>query len=260
MGSCGISFNTIDSIRWVIVDRPAKMNSLDREILLALKEVFEGLRDDPSIRVVVLTGAGDKAFIAGADIAELEGLEPSSGELYALAGQELTKIIENLGKPIIAAINGYALGGGMELALACHIRLASENAKMGLPEVKLGLIPGFGGTQRLARLIGKGKALELILTGQIVDAAEALKIGLINGIFPSRELHSATERLAYEIISNGRLALEHSLKAVNWGLDLTLDEGLKLEASLFGTICGTKDAKEGTRAFLEKRKPQFHQA
>ncbi len=236
------------------------MNTLSLEILQEIKTVFEGLPDDAEVRAVVLTGAGDKAFIAGADIGELAGLNAASGEQYALAGQELTTIIENLGKPVIAAVNGYALGGGMELALACHIRLASENARMGLPEVKLGLIPGFGGTQRLARLVGKGKALELVLTGRMVDAAEALDVGLVNGVFSRDELLPATEKLAHEIIVNARLALEYSLEAVRRGLDMTLDDGLKLEANLFGRICGTGDAKEGTRAFLEKRKPRFVQA
>lgn len=257
MESHGVVFKTTDCIGWVMVDRPDKMNTLAIETIRELRAVFKGLQDQAEVRAVVLTGAGDKAFIAGADIGELANLDAASGEQYALAGQELTKIIENLRKPVIAAVNGYALGGGMELALACHIRLASDNARMGLPEVKLGLIPGFGGTQRLARLVGKGKAMELVLTGRMVNAVEALDIGLINAVFPRAELLLAAEKLSREITTNARFAIEHSLEAINRGLNMTLDDGLTLEAGLFGRVCGTADAKEGTTAFLEKRKPRF---
>ena len=246
-----------DNIAWVIVDSPEKLNALSVHTLKELRKIFESLRDQAEIGAVILTGAGNKAFIAGADIGELANLDAKSGKQYALAGQQLTKDIENLGKPVIAAINGYALGGGLELALACHIRLASENAKMGLPEVKLGIISGFGGTQRLTRLVGKGKAMELIFTGRMVSAAEALEIGLVNSVYPQAEMLHAAEKLSQEIAANARFAIEHSLEAVNRGMDMTLDDGLMLEAELFGKICNTMDAKEGTRAFLEKRKPQF---
>ena len=215
------------------------------------------MRDDPEIKAVILTGSGDKAFVAGADIGELAGLDQTSGKDYVLEGQELTKLIENYRKPVLAAINGFALGGGTELALACHVRIASENSKMGQPEVKLGLIPGFGGTQRLARLVGKGKAMELILSGKMIDAREALAIGLVNSVVPQSDLVSACEALAKEMVGNAPLALEYSIRAINEGLDKNLPEGLLLEAELFGNACATEDSKEGTDAFLNKKKANF---
>jgi enoyl-CoA hydratase len=244
-------------IGWILVNRPDKMNALNAETIRELYAAFLSLRDDPEIKCVILMGAGDKAFVAGADIGELASLDHATGKDYVLEGQELTKLIENFRKPVIAAINGFALGGGTELALACHIRIASENAKMGQPEVKLGLIPGFGGTQRLARLVGKGKAMELILSGKIIDAQEALSLGLVNKVVASGELVSTCEDFAGEMIANAPLALEYSIRAINEGLDKSLPEGLLLEAELFGSACDSEDSKEGTKAFLEKRKADF---
>jgi enoyl-CoA hydratase len=242
---------------WIIIDRPDKLNALNAETIRELYAAFLSWRDDPGIKAVILTGSGDKAFVAGADIGELAGLDYASGKDYVLEGQELTKLIENYRKPVIAAINGFALGGGTELALACHVRIASENAKMGQPETKLGLIPGFGGTQRLARLVGKGKAMELILSGKIIDAQEALTIGLVNKVVPQNDLLSTCETFAGEIIANAPIALEYSIRAINEGLDRSLAEGLLLEAELFGNACATEDSKVGTKAFLEKKKADF---
>lgn len=246
-----------DGLGWIYINRPDKLNALNTETIGELVSAFLVFQDDPDVLGVILTGSGDKAFVAGADISELAQLDFSKGKDYVLGGQELTKLIENFKKPVIAAINGYALGGGTELALACHIRFASENAKMGQPEVNLGLIPGFGGTQRLARLVGKGKAMELILSGKIIDAEEAFKIGLVNHVFPFKELFSACEALAKEIIAKAPLAVEYAIEAINRGLDHPLEEGLKIEAELFGKACSTEDSKEGTKAFLEKRKANF---
>ncbi|UCE40943.1 MAG: enoyl-CoA hydratase/isomerase family protein [Candidatus Aminicenantes bacterium] len=242
---------------WIVINRPDKLNALNAETIRELYAAFLSLRDDPEIKSVILTGSGDKAFVAGADISELAKLDQTSGKDYVLEGQELTKLIENYRKPVIAAINGYALGGGTELALACHIRIASENARMGQPEVKLGLIPGFGGTQRLARLVGKGKAMELVLSGKMIDAQEALAIGLVNSVVLQNDLVSTCEALAGEMIANAPLALEYSIRAINEGLDKNLPEGLLLEAELFGITCSSEDSNEGTKAFLEKRKANF---
>jgi enoyl-CoA hydratase len=223
----------------IIINRPDKLNALSAETIKDLYSAFLSFREDAEVRVVILSGSGEKAFAAGADISELARLDQAEGRDYALEGQELTKLIENYRKPVIAAINGFALGGGTELALSCHIRIASENAKMGQPEVKLGLIPGFGGTQRLARLVGKGKAMELILSGKMIDAQQALSIGLVNHVVPLGELMETSEAVAKE------------------GLDKSLSEGLLLEADLFGNACSTEDGKEGTQAFLEKRRANF---
>jgi len=246
-----------DNLGWVIINRPDKLNALNGETIKELRAAFLSFRDDPEVRSVIFTGSGEKAFVAGADISELAHLDFAQGKQYALEGQELTKLIENFKKPVIAAINGYALGGGTEMALACHIRIASENAKMGQPEVKLGLIPGFGGTQRLARLVGKGKAMELILSGKIIDSKEAHEIGLVNKVVPQGELLVTAENLAKEIIVNAPLAIEYAIESITRGLDRTLEEGLLLEAEIFGKSCSTEDAKEGTKAFLEKRKANF---
>lgn len=244
-------------VGWIIINRPEKLNALNTETIKELKEAFLSFEDDPEVKAVILTGSGKKAFVAGADIGELSRLDSSTGKQYVLDGQKLTQLIENFKKPVIAAINGYALGGGTEMALSCHIRVASEKAKMGQPEVKLGLIPGFGGTQRLARLVGKGKAMELILSGKAIDARDALAIGLVNRVVPAEELFPACESLAREIIANAPLALEYSIEAINKGLDRSLEEGLLLEADLFGSACATEDIKEGTQAFLEKRWAHF---
>lgn len=246
-----------EGLGWIIVNRPDKLNALNRQTVAELKAAFEEFRIDAEVKAVILTGSGEKAFIAGADISEFIDLDLEGGRRYAQLGQDLTKFIENFSKPVIAAINGYALGGGTEFALACHIRLASENAKMGQPEVKLGLIPGFGGTQRLSRLVGKGKALELILSGKIIDAKEACETGLVNKVVPAASLLSEAEAMAKDIIKNAPLALEYAIEAVNKGLERTLEEGLHLEAEIFGRACSTEDSLEGAKAFLEKRKPNF---
>ncbi len=246
-----------DGIGWITINRPDKLNALNQKTIRELNAAFVGIEKDNTIRVVILTGAGDKAFVAGADIKELSELDEKQGREYVMEGQELTKMIENSNKPVIAAINGFALGGGTELALCCHIRIAADTAKMGQPEVKLGLIPGFGGTQRLPRLVGKGAALELILSGDVIDAAEAHRIGLVNRVVPQNELMSTCQKLAGRIISNGPLAVAKAIKSVNHGLDKPLPEALILEAELFGECCRTQDSKEGTQAFLEKRKADF---
>jgi enoyl-CoA hydratase len=246
-----------NNLGWVIINRPDKLNALNRETVDEMTEAFRAFLFDTRVKAVILTGTGEKAFIAGADIGELAGLNLETGKDYVLNGQELTKLMENFPKPLIAAVNGFALGGGTEMALSCHVRIASENAKMGQPEVKLGLIPGFGGTQRLSRLVGKGRALELILTGKIIGAQEALEIGLVNRVVPQGELLAVCEALAREMTANGPLALKFGIEAVNSGFDIPLDEALQLEAELFGKCCATEDSKEGTKAFLEKRKPDF---
>ena len=246
-----------NDIGWIIINRPDKLNALNRATVDEMIVAFRAFLSDSGVKAVILTGSGEKAFIAGADIGELARLDEESGQDYVLNGQELTRLMENFPKPVIAAINGFALGGGTEMALSYHVRIASENAKMGQPEVKLGLIPGFGGTQRLPRLVGKGRALELILTGKIIGAQEALEIGLVNRVVPLEELHASCEALAGEMAANGPLALNYGIEAVNSGFDLPMDQALQLEAELFGRCCATEDSKEGTKAFLEKRKPDF---
>lgn len=246
-----------EGVGWIIINRPDKLNALNSNTVRELHRAFLSFKEDVEVKAIILSGSGEKAFVAGADISELARLDFDAGKKYALEGQELTKLLENFNKPIIAAINGYALGGGTELALACHVRIASKNAKMGQPEVRLGLIPGFGGTQRLARLVGKGKAMELVLSGKIIDTQEAHRIGLVNQVVSLGDLFPTCEALAREIIANGPLAVEHSIEAINKGLDRSLEQGLLLEAELFGKACGTEDSKEGTKAFLEKRKAKF---
>ena len=244
-------------IAYVTVNRPEKLNALNAKVIGELEDSFRALSIDADVRVVILTGAGDKAFVAGADIGELASLSALDGREFARRGQQVFDLIENLGKPVIAAVNGYALGGGCELAMACSLRVASENARFGQPEVKLGLIPGYGGTQRLARLIGKGRALELTTMGDPITAQEAYRLGLVNQVVPPQDLMPTCEATARKIIANAPLAVKFALEAVNHGLDMTLEEGLFLEANLFGLCCATDDMKEGTRAFLEKRPPKF---
>ncbi len=242
---------------WVIINRPDKLNALNKETVDEMTQAFRAFLENEEVKAVILTGSGAKAFIAGADIGELAGLDLESGKDYVRNGQVLTQLMEGYPKPVIAAVNGFALGGGTEMALSCHVRIASENAKLGQPEVKLGLIPGFGGTQRLSRLVGKGRALELILTGKIIGAQEALEIGLVNRVVPQEELLPVCEALAREMTANGPLALQFGIEAVNSGFDLPMEDALQLEAGLFGKCCATGDSKEGTKAFLEKRRPEF---
>jgi enoyl-CoA hydratase len=244
-------------IAFVTINRPDKLNALNSQAKAELEAAFEGIRDDSEVDVVVLIGAGEKGFVAGTDIKELTSLDEQSGKSFSEGGQAVFNTIENLGKPVIAAVNGYALGGGTELALACHIRIASENAKFGQPEVNLGIIPGYGGTQRLARLIGKGRALEMILSGDQIDAQEALRIGLVNKVVPLPDLLKTAEALATKIISKGQIAVKLALQSVNATHELSLAAGQSLEAELFGRCCKSEDFKEGTTAFLEKRKPVF---
>jgi enoyl-CoA hydratase len=246
-----------DGISYVTIHRPEKLNALNAQVVRELEECFHALAVEEAVRVVILTGAGEKAFVAGADIGELAALTPFEGREFARRGQRVFEHIEHSGKPVIAAVNGYALGGGCELAMACALRIASENARFGQPEVKLGIIPGYGGTQRLARLVGKGRALELITTGDPIPAQEAFRLGLVSQVVPLPDLIPACEAIARKIIANAPLAVKFALEAVNHGMEMTLEEGLFLEASLFGLCCTTEDMKEGTRAFLEKRPPQF---
>jgi enoyl-CoA hydratase len=246
-----------DRIATITINRPDKLNALNAQCKSELKDLFSNLKTNPEVDVVILTGVSEKAFVAGTDIVELKSLNKRRGEEFASAGQTILDLIQHLGKPVIAAVNGYALGGGCELALACHLRIASENAKFGQPEVNLGIIPGYGGTQRLTRLVGVGKAMEIILTGNQIDAQEALRIGLVNKIVPQSELLSTAEAVAKTIISKGQLAVRLAMKAINAALEMPLSEGLKTEANLFGECCDTSDAKEGISAFLEKRKPAF---
>jgi enoyl-CoA hydratase len=244
-------------IATVIVNRPEKLNALNAKCKDELKDLFTSLRTNHDVDVVILTGAGEKAFAAGTDISELASLDARSGKEFAEGGQAIFDLIQHLGKPVIAAVNGYALGGGCELALACHIRIASENAKFGQPEVNLGIIPGYGGTQRLARLVGAGRATEIILTGNQIDANEAYRIGLVNKVVSQADLLPAAEALAKSILGKGQLAVRMSLKAINAAMELPLSEGLNVEAALFGEASGTQDAKEGIAAFMQKRKPAF---
>ena len=244
-------------VAFVTVNRPGVRNALNTQTVRELKSAFEQAKADDEVRVVILTGAGDKAFVAGADINELAAQSPVAGKEYALAGQAAFNSIEELGKPVIAAVNGYALGGGCELAMACTLRIASENAVLGQPEVKLGIIPGYGGSQRLPRLVGKGRALQILLTGDMVPAVEALRIGLVNHVAPQAELLSTAESIARKIMANGPVAVKLCIEAVNRGMDMTTNEGQVLEATLFGLCCATGDMKEGARAFLEKRPPDF---
>lgn len=242
-------YATQDFIATITVNRPAVRNALNVATVQELGKAFERAKADLAVRAVILTGAGDKAFAAGADIAEIAALDEVSGTEFSRRGQQVFEAVESLGKPVIAAVNGYALGGGCELAMACTIRVASENAVLGQPEVKLGLIPGYGGTQRLPRLIGIGPALRLLLTGETVSASEALRLGLVDEVVPAAALLGRAQALAKQIAANGPIAVKLCMEAV--------DRGEYEEAALFGKVCATEDMKEGTRAFLEKRSPQF---
>ncbi len=246
-----------EGIATVTVNRPEKLNALNDEVISLLTAAFERCRQAATIGAVILTGAGEKAFVAGADIGVLSTLDPRSARETAMRGQHLTLVMESLGKPVIAAINGYAFGGGLELAMACSMRVAAEGAKMGQPEVKLGLLAGYGGTQRLPRLVGRGVALELLLTGEPIDAAEAYRVGLVNRVVPRERLTDECRALARKVLAVGPLGVRYTLEAVWRGVDASLPEGLRIEADLFGQIASTADMKEGTAAFLEKRPPRF---
>jgi enoyl-CoA hydratase len=250
-------FEVSEQIARITFNRPNVLNALNRKTMDELGDCLKKVRADDAIRVLILTGAGEKAFIAGADINELSQQTPVNGREFTLYGQEIIHRLETLGKPAIAAINGFALGGGCEVALACTLRIASRNAKLGQPEVKLGIIPGYGGSQRLPRLCGKGVAHELILTGEMITADEALRVGLVNRVVEPGELLATAEAIAKKIISNAPVAVKYALEAVERGMEMPQEEGLYLEATLFGLCCATQDMREGTRAFLEKRPPKF---
>jgi enoyl-CoA hydratase/carnithine racemase len=246
-----------ESIAYITLNRPKVMNALNHRTWEDLRAAFADARDDAAVRGVVLTGAGDKAFIAGADISELATATAVQAEEASNFSQDVLNFIENLGKPVIAAINGFALGGGCETAMACTLRIASEHAKFGQPEVKLGLLPGGGGTQRLPRLIGKGRALQIILSGEMISAQEAYRVGLVNEVVPAAEVIPRAEAILKQIFTNAPLAIKYSLEAVNKGMETSQSEGQALEASFFGLCAGTEDKKEGTQAFLQRRAPQF---
>jgi enoyl-CoA hydratase len=252
-----ILFEKKDGIAYITFNRPKVLNALNRRTVEELREALVDARDDSSVRVLILTGTGEKSFVAGADISELAQRTPVDGQDFSLFGQSVFHLLETLGKPSICAINGYALGGGCELALSCTIRLASKTAKLGQPEVKLGIIPGYGGSQRLARLCGKGVAHELCLTGEMITAEEAQRIGLVNHIYEPAELLPAAEAMAKKIIGNAPLAVKYTMEAIERGVEMPQEEGLFLEATLFGLSCATEDMREGTKAFLEKRKADF---
>ena len=246
-----------EAVAFLTIHRPKVLNALTRATLDELRRALLELQRDDGVRVIVVTGTGEKSFIAGADINELAVQSPTSGRELALAGQHVFDLIENLGKPVIAAINGFALGGGCELAMACTIRIAADTAKLGQPEINLGIIPGYGGTQRLPRLVGKAKAMELILTGTSITAAEAERIGLVNRVVPASELMTEVRKLATDLAKQAPIAVRYILTAINKGLEMPSAEGAVYEATLFGLVAGTEDMREGTRAFLEKRKAEF---
>jgi enoyl-CoA hydratase len=244
-------------VRVVTVHRPDKLNALNRATLIALHDAFDAAADDDAVRVVVLTGSGAKAFVAGADIAEMADLTPAQARDFSLLGQRMMRRVERMPKPVIAMVNGFALGGGLELAMCCHLRIAADSAKLGLPEVTLGLLPGFGGSQRLPRLVGRAAALELCLTGAPVEAARALALGLVNRVVPTAELEAETMQLAEKLAQSAPLAMRAILDAVHVGGECALDEGLEYESAQFGLVFSTDDAREGMQAFLERRKPAF---
>src|SRR5262249_36860944 len=252
-----VTYEKKNAIAYVTLNRPKVLNALNGRTWEDLKAAFEDARDDAAIRGIILTGAGDKAFIAGADISELANVTAVQAEESSSFGQAVLNLIENLGKPVVAAINGFAPGGGCKTAMAAPISIGVENARFGQPEVKLGLLPGGGGTQRLPRLVGKGRALQLILSGEMISAQEAYRIGLVNEVVAPAELIPRAEAILKQIFANAPIAVKYSLEAVNKGLETTQAEGLALEASFFGLCAATEDKKEGTQAFLQKRAPQF---
>src|SRR5918999_3467682 len=252
-----LTFDLTDGIARLTVNRPDKLNALNAIVINELGDAVTRIETDAAIRGVIVTGAGNKAFVAGADINELTEQGVTGGRNRALLGQQVFRRLERCGKPVIAAVNGFALGGGWELAMACHLRIASENAKFGQPEVKLGIAPGYGGTVRLPRIVGKARALELLLTGDMIDAEEARRIGLVNRVVPAERLLPEAEALLRAILANGPLAVRACLEAVGGGVGIRLDQALLLEAGYFGVLSATEDMREGTKAFLEKRKPAF---
>jgi len=242
----------------VTINRPRVLNALNAQTIDELRRAMLELQRDAQVRAIVLTGAGEKSFVAGADINELAVQTPTGGREHALAGQHVLDVIESLGKPVIAAINGFALGGGCELAMACTLRLAADSARLGQPEISLGLIPGYAGTQRLARLVGKSKAMEMCLTGAPITADEALRLGLVNRVVPAAALMDEARKLAAQLAGNAPIAMRYIISAINKGLEMPFAEASQYEATLFGLVASTDDMREGTTAFLEKRKPQFH--
>ena len=257
-----MSFNNIlvhknDALAQITINRPKKLNALNKETITELSTAFTDLENDEAVRVIVLTGSGEKAFVAGADISEFANFSVEEGGVLARKGQEmLFDLVENLSKPVIAAVNGFALGGGLELAMSCHFRIASDNAKMGLPEVSLGVIPGYGGTQRLSQLVGKGKAMEMVMTAGMIPADEALSLGLVNHVTAQEELVPLANKLASKIMRNSLVAISGAIKAINANYKEGVN-GYDVEIEEFGNCFGTADFKEGTTAFLEKRKPNF---
>jgi enoyl-CoA hydratase len=257
MGFENLLYQVRDGIALITFNRPKVLNALNRKTVEELRDALAAARDDAAVRVLILTGAGEKSFVAGADISELAQQTPVNGKEFSLFGQSVFHLLETIGKPSICAINGFALGGGCELALSCSIRIASKTAKLGQPEVKLGIIPGYGGSQRLARLCGKGVAHELCLTGEMITAEEAQRIGLVNRLYEPGDLLAAAEAMAKKIIANAPIAVKYTMEAIEHGFEVPLEEGLFLEATLFGLSCATEDMREGTKAFLEKRTAAF---
>jgi len=256
MSDSVLTFDVADRIATITVNRPDKLNALNDATMSALGEAVDQVRARDDVAGAILTGAG-RAFVAGADIAELRKKSAVEAHELSRRGQAVFRHIETLAKPVVAAVNGFALGGGCELAMACHVRIASEHAKFGQPEVKLGIIPGYGGTQRLPRLVGTGRALQLLLTGETIDAAEALRIGLVNAVVPAAELLDVARGMLRQMLANGPLALAHCIATVTRGADISLDEALALESAQFGLLAASADMREGTAAFLEKRAAQF---
>src|SRR5918993_2742011 len=252
-----LKFERVDAVAVIPYNRPKVLNALNAHTLTELSTAIAACKDDAGVRVVVLTGEGEKAFVAGADINELAVQTPVQGKQTAARGQQIFDSIEQLGKPVIAAINGFALGGGCELAMACTIRIAADTARLGQPEINLGIIPGYAGTQRLARLIGRGRALELLLTGEHIMAPEAHRLGLVNRIVPAAELMTEARKLATTLAAKAPVAVRYIIDAVNKGLDMSFADAQVFEATLFGLVSSTEDMREGTRAFLEKRKAEF---
>ncbi len=252
-----ILFEIKSKTAYLTINRPNVLNALNWKTMQEIRQALTSVKDNPDVGGIIVTGAGEKSFIAGADIKELATQDPVGAKEFSLGSQEILNYVENFPKPIIAAINGFALGGGCEFSMACHIRIASERAKFGQPEVALGIMPGNGGTQRLPRLVGKGRAIELILTGNMIDAHEAYRIGLVNQVCAPGELITKAQDILNTIYTKGPVAVKLCLEAIQHGMEMTLEEGVQLESNLFGLCFSTEDMKEGTQAFIEKRKPEF---